>query len=90
MIFIEIQIGKDDKKNRKYHMELGATADCTNRMTEDTNVLRQRWANGATKACFIFYRRFFSMRSEEYVIDVGAYIIGIVKTNIKGLCKDTI
>ena len=36
LIFIEIQIGKEVVKNRKYHMELGSTETCTQMMTEDT------------------------------------------------------
>ena len=77
-------------KNSDFHLGLGSTAACTKRIMEATNGLGQRDAKGATKDCFLFGSFFPSKRSAEAVMDVGADMIGMVKTNTKGLCKETI
>ena len=77
-------------KNSDFHLELGSTAACTKRIMEATNGFGQRDAKGATKDCFLFGSFFSSKRSAEAVMDVGADMIGMVKTNTKGFCKNTI
>ena len=52
--------------------------------------LGHRNNKGATKDCFIFGIWFTLKRLAEAVMDVGAYMVGIVKTNKKGFCKYTI
>ena len=62
---------------------------CTKRKTEVTKGLSQSNIKGDTKD-FLFKSLFFSKLFSEYEIYVGAEIIGMVKTNEKGFCKDTI
>ena len=38
----------------------------------------------ATKDCFLFDSWFYSNKLAEAMVDVGAYMIGMVKTNKKG------
>ena len=71
-------------------MRLRYTTECTKRMMESTKGIGQRDMKVATKDCFIFEIWFSSKKSAEDVMDVGVKIIGMVKTNIKWLCKDTI
>ena len=71
-------------------MRLGATTACTKRMVEATKGIGHRGIKGSTKDCFIFDGWFFSKKSAETAMDVGAYIIGIIKTNTKLFCKETI
>ena len=59
-------------------------------MTKRKKALGQSDIKGATKYCFIFGSLFASKRLDAYVMDVGTYIIGVVKTNTKGFCKNTI
>ena len=72
-------------KSIKYHIRLGASTACTKRMTEAENGVGQRDIKGATRDCFIFFSWFSSKKLAEAVIDVGADMIDIVKTNTKGL-----
>ena len=90
LIFIEVHRGKEGRKSRKYHLRLGDTESCTKRMTEATKGIGQRDIEGATKDCFIFGSWFFSKKLAEAVIDFGADMIGMVKNNTKGFCKETI
>ena len=59
-------------------------------MTEATNGIVQRDIKGANKDCFIFDSWFSSKKLSEAVMDVVTEMIGIVKTNKKVFCKDTI
>ena len=54
------------------------------------NGLGQRNIKGATNDGFTFHSWFASKRPDEAAMDVGADIIGMVKTNKKGFCMDTI
>ena len=72
----------------KHQNELGETAACTNRMIESTKGIGKKSINGGTKDCF--YSWFAYKKAEEAVMEVGAELIGMVKTNTKGLCKETI
>ena len=57
---------------------------------EATKGLFKRNAKGDKNDCFLFESWFASKRSAEDVINVGADMIGMVKNNKKGFCKDTI
>ena len=74
----------------KYHMQLGVTSACTNRLIEVTKGTFQRDRKGYNKDCFIFYSWFSPKQSEEYAMEVGAEFIGMVKTYTKYFCTDTI
>ena len=50
----------------------------------------QKSIKGGTKDCFLFDSWFASKQAPEAVMEVGAKFIGMVNTNIKGFCKDTI
>ena len=52
-------------------------------MTEATNGIGQKYRKGATKDCFIFEIWFSSNKAAESVTEVGAELIGMVKTNTK-------
>ena len=69
---------------------LGTTAAYNNRMIEAKKGLRQMNVKGDTNDCFLFENWFASEWLAESEMDVGAEIIGMVKTNTKGLCKNTI
>ena len=43
-----------------------------------------------TKDCFLFVSWFASKKAAEAVMEVGAKLIGMVKTNTKGFCKEKI
>ena len=45
---------------------------------------------GGPKDCFLFDSWFASKKAEEAAMELGAELIGMVKTNTKGFCKDTI
>ena len=54
---------------------------------EATNWLGYRGVKGATKDCFIFSICFAPNILAESMMNVGAYMCGMFKTNTKGLCK---
>ena len=89
-IFIEIQIGKLGINNIKYHMHLGEISFCTKVTMTATNKIGQRDMKGAIKDCFVFDSFFSSNNLAEAAIYVVADMIGMVKTNTKVFCKDTI
>ena len=74
----------------KYQKELGSTAVCTKRKMEATKGIGQKSIQGGTEDCFFFDSWFTSKKAEEASMDVGVELIGTVKTNTKGLFKDTI
>ena len=45
---------------------------------------------GGTKDCFLFDNWFVSKKAAEAAMEVGADFIGMVKTNTKVFCKETI
>ena len=67
----------------KYNLHLGETADCTNRMMEETNLLGHRDVKGDSKDCFLFDIWFFSNKLEEAAIYVVADMIVMVRNNKK-------
>ena len=72
-------------KHSNYQQELGATAACTKRMTEATKGIGQKSIEGGTKDCLIFDSWFASKKAAEAAMEIGAELIGMVKTNTKGL-----
>ena len=50
-------------------------------MKEATKGIGQKYIKGATKDCFIFGSWVSSKKSEEYAMEVGAELIGMVKKN---------
>ena len=90
LLFIEVQRGKEGMKHSKYQQELGATTVCTKRMTEATKGVGQTYIEGGTKYCFLFDSWFASKKAEESAMEIGAELIGMVNTNTKGFCKETI
>ena len=77
-------------KHSKYQQDLGATASCTKIMMEATKGIGQKSIKGGTKDGFIFDSWFASKKAAESVMEVGAKLIGMVKKNTKGFCKETI
>ena len=59
-------------------------------MTEAAKGGGQKSIIGRTKDCLLFYSWFASDKAKEVAMEVGAKFIGTVKTNTKGLCKETI
>ena len=87
LLFIEVQRGKEGTKDSRYQQELGATAACTKRMMEETKGIGQKSKKGGTKYCFLFHSWFASNKAAEAAMELGAELIGMVKTNTKGFCK---
>ena len=77
-------------KHSTYQKELGATAACTKRMMEETKEIGQNSIRGGKKDYFLFDGWFTSKRAEKSAVEIGADLIGMVKTNTKGFCKETI
>ena len=59
-------------------------------MTDTTNGIVQKIIKEGTKDCFLFDSSFASKKGEKSAMEVGAELIGMMKTNTKGLCKETI
>ena len=59
-------------------------------MTTETNKIGQRDMKGATNDCFLFDSCFSSNKLVESEMDIGTYMIGVVKTNTEGFYKETI
>ena len=68
-------------KHIKYKKELGATASCTKIMMESTKGIYKKSIKGGTKDCLLFDSWFASKKAAEVAMEVGAELIGIVKTN---------
>ena len=90
LVFLYIQIGKKGMKKIKYHLELGETAYCTNRIMEAAKGLGQMNIKVATNDCFIFDSWLASNFLAETNMDIGDDSIGVAETNTKGFCKDSI
>ena len=59
-------------------------------MMEATKGIGQKSIKGGTKDCFLFDSWFASKKAAEAAMEMGAELIGMVKTNTKGFCKETI
>ena len=59
-------------------------------MMEAAKGVGQKSIKGGTKDYFLFDSWFASNNAAEAAMEVGAELIGMVKTNTKGLCKETI
>ena len=85
-----MQSGKEGIKGSHYQYNMGATAAFTKRMMEATKGIGQKSIKGGTKDCFLFDSCFASKKAAESAMEMGAEFIGMVKTNTKGFCKETI
>ena len=47
-------------------------------MTESEKGIYQKYRKGAMKDCFIFYSWFYSKKSEEYEMEFGSDLIGMI------------
>ena len=77
-------------KHSKYQQDLGATVACTNSMMEATKGIGQKSIEGGTNNCFLFDSWFASKKAAEAAMEIGDDLIGMVKTNTKGFCKESI
>ena len=59
-------------------------------MMEATKRIGQKSIKGGTKDFFLFDRWFASKKVPETAMEVGAELIGMMKKNTKGFCKETI
>ena len=57
-------------------------------MMEETKGIGQKSKKGGPKDCFLFDSRFDSKKAEEAAMELGVELIGMVKTNTKGFCKE--
>ena len=62
----------------KYQKKLLANIDCTNRMMEEKKGIDHRYRKGDTRDCFIFGSWFYSKKSAESAMEVGADLIVMV------------
>ena len=72
-------------KDRRYQKDLVSTAACTKRIMEATKGIGQKSIKGGTKDCFLFDSWFASKKATEAAMELGDELIGMVKTNTKGL-----
>ena len=82
-----MQRGKEGTKHSNYQHYLGATSACTKRMMEATKRICQKSIEEGTKDCFIFDGWLASKKAAEAAMEMGAELIGMAKTNTKGLGK---
>ena len=73
-----------------YQHELGATVACTKRIMEATSGIGQKSIKVGTKEYLLFDSLFACKKAAESAMEIGAELIGMVKTNTKGFCKETI
>ena len=83
LLFIELQRGKQGINHSKYQQGIGATASCIKITLEATRGIGQKYRKGETNECFIFDSWFSSKSLEESAMEVGANLVGMVKTNTK-------
>ena len=74
----------------KYQQDLGATVACTKTIMEATKGRVQKSIKGGTKDYLLFGSLFASKKAEESAMEMGAEFIGMVNTNTKVFCKETI
>ena len=77
-------------KDSRYQQDLGTTAVCTKRMMEETKGRGQKSKKGGPKDFFLFDSWFDLKKSADAAMELGAELIGMVKTNTKGVCKEKI
>ena len=77
-------------ENSKYQKQLVSNVECTKRVMEETKGIGQKYIKGDTKDCFLFGSWLSLKKLEESAMEVGANLIGMVKKNTKGFCKETI
>ena len=58
-------------------------------MMKETKGIGQKSKKGGPKDCFLFDSWFTLKKAEEDAMELCAELLGMVKTNTKGLCKDT-
>ena len=90
MLFTEVQRYKEGMKDICYQQKLGATVACKKRMMEGKKGIGQNYKKEWPKDCFLFDSWFASKKASEAATEIGAELIGMVKTNTKGLCKEKI
>ena len=76
--------------HNNYQQGIGATAACTNRIMEATKGVGQKYRKGETKDCFLFDSWLSSEKLAEATMEVGSKFIGVINTNTKVFCKETI
>ena len=59
-------------------------------MMEATKGIGQKYIKGGTKDCFLLDICIASKKVADATMEVGAKLIGMVKIDTKGFCKDTI
>ena len=59
-------------------------------MIEATKGIGQNSIKGGTKDCLLFDSWFDYKKAAESAIEIGSDLIGIVKTDTEGFCKETI
>ena len=89
LLFIEVKRDNEGMKHIKYEQELGATAAYTTIMMEASTMICQKYRKGGRKDCFLFDIWLASNKAAEAAMEV-AKLIGVVKTNTKGFCKEII
>ena len=77
-------------KSSRYHLELGATADCTKRLMEETKGLGQRDLKGSMRDFYLFDSWFLPKKSAEAAASIDVDLIGMVKNNTKDFLKSVI
>ena len=63
LIFIELQMGNQGMNHSNCQQDIGATASCTKRMTEATNVIGQKSIKGGTQDFSVFDSWFASKKA---------------------------
>ena len=79
LILLEIQREKERIKSHRYHLELGATADCTKRLMYYMKGLVHRYLKGSTRVCFLFYNWFSPNKAAVTAASISVDLIGMVK-----------
>ena len=73
-------------KDIRYEQDIGDTAACIKRMMDETKGIGHKSKKGGPKDCFLFASWFDSKKAAEAAMELGSELIGMVKTNTKGLC----
>ena len=89
LVFIKVKRRNERTKHSKYQNQIGSNEDSTKRIMEATKGICQRYRKGARKDIFLYENGLSSKKLAEYVMEVVASLIGMVKSNTKGLYKET-
>ena len=89
-LFIYIQREKKGIKTIKYHMDIGSLAACMKRIMESRKWLGERYFKSAMVDFFLSDSWFAPNRLAESEIDIGADMVGMVKTITEIFYKTTI